>query len=400
MNTDSMRKIDRWAGEPLCFILRVLDLLTKPLSLLKRPRPPVNFLFIKPSEMGAIILSYSLIEKIKEKYPGCNIYFLTFRTNRPLLDALKVLPPENILVIDDKSLAGFAIDTLVCLVKMGRLRIDVVFDLELFSRFTAILAYLSGADKRIGYYGYHLEGLYRGNLLTHKIQYNPLLHTAKSILSLGEVLDFDTKPSPELPRRIDDSEIKIPQYFPLESRLSGLREKLAGLGIENGRRILLVNPGDGILPLREWPQENFIALCRMLLSDEANRIVIIGTEGATKKSAEIAAALGRSKCLDLTGKTTVEDVLCLFNLASALIVNDCGLAHMASLTNIKKFVIFGPESPQVFAPLRGDTRVIFAEFPCSPCLSAFNHRNSACRDNLCLKAITPEYVYQLVTKNL
>jgi len=63
-------------------------------------------------------------------------------------------------------------------------------------------------------------------------------------------------------------------------------------------------------------------------------------------------------------------------------------------------VLFGPESPAIFAPVGKDTRVVYSDYPCSPCLSAFNHRNSSCRDNHCLKNITVEQVYEAAMTGL
>jgi ADP-heptose:LPS heptosyltransferase len=86
----------------------------------------------------------------------------------------------------------------------------------------------------------------------------------------------------------------------------------------------------------------------------------------------------------------------LFLVSEALISNDCGLAHLAALTPVKKFILFGPESPDVFGPLAGECYPVYSGRDCSPCLSVFSHRSCACEDNLCLKAIKPADVYGLI----
>jgi ADP-heptose:LPS heptosyltransferase len=309
---------------------------------------------------------------------------------------LDIIEPRNILTITDDSPAAFISDTFRVLFQMRKAKIDITFDLELFSRFTAILTYLSGASKRIGFSRYYFEGLYRGNLLTHNIQYNPMIHTSKTLLSLLEVVKLDTKTTPELQKRIDDSEIIIPKYISPRESIEQMWVRLGKLGVARGARLFLTNPGDGIIPMREWPLENYINLAKMLLKDEANYIIIIGTGGVSKKAAQLALAVNNPRCLDLTNQTLLSEVMALYNTAEALISNDCGLAHIASLTPIKKFVIFGPESPQVYRPLGENSRIIYANWPCSPCLSTFNHRNSSCANNFCLKAIKPEEVYALI----
>ena len=177
-----------------------------------------------------------------------------------------------------------------------------------------------------------------------------------------------------------------------------MEDKLRRFGIEEGTRLLLVSPGEGTIPLREWPLENFIALIKMLIEDTRNYIIIVGTQEASKKAQLLCGSVNNKRCLDLTHKTSVSEVLDLFNIADALIINDCGLAHLASLVSIKKFILFGPESPQIYSPLGDNTWIIYSNLPCSPCLSAFNHRNSACKVNKCLKRITPEEVYEMIKK--
>jgi ADP-heptose:LPS heptosyltransferase len=350
--------------------------------------------------MGGIILSFSLMQAVKRDYPQGRIFFLTFKKNMPIVESLGIVPSDNILTIRDDSLLALTADTLEAVWRMRKNKIRIAFDLELFSRFSAILTYLSGASKRIGNYGYYLEGLYRGNLLTHKVQYNPLLHTSKSFLSMEQVMMLEKKDSPELVRAIGDNEIMVPKFSSAMDDMDRVWGKLSAAGIEKNKRILLINPGDGIIPLREWPIDNFIGLARLLLTDDFNRIVIIGTEGASVKAARITGSIVDKRCVDLTGKTTINEILGLFNISCAMIVNDCGLAHIASLTPLKKFILFGPESPEIYAPLGGNTFILYSNFPCSPCLSSFNHRRSACRDNRCLKAISVEEAHRFIKERI
>jgi hypothetical protein len=58
--------------------------------------------------------------------------------------------------------------------------------------------------------------------------------------------------------------------------------------------------------------------------------------------------------------------------------------------------MFGPETPLLFGPLGGDTRVIWKRLACSPCVSAFNHRNTPCKDNVCMQAITVDEALKTV----
>ena len=83
----------------------------------------------------------------------------------------------------------------------------------------------------------------------------------------------------------------------------------------------------------------------------------------------------------------------LLRHAALLVTNDGGPAHFASMLTTPSIVLFGPESPQLYAPLASNTICIYRQLACSPCLTAYNHRNSSCDgDNQCLKRITVDEV--------
>lgn len=398
MNVGRVRKIDYWLGVPLCFLLSAINLIIKAICFKKREtRSAQKMLFVKLAELGAIILAYPLLAKIKKEYPSTELFFVTFNKNRDIFKLLGgIIPDKNVLGIREEPLA-FILDTLQAIRRLRTEEIGIVFDLEFFSRFSAIFAYLTGARKRIGFYHYTFEGLYRGNLLTHRIQYNPLSHIAKNYLSFSQVIKQIEKSAPQFKEKINENNVILPRYVSDNKTRMGLLEKLRNLGVNiDKNRLFLINPGEGMLPLREWPLDNFISLSRRIIENENNYIILIGAEGAVKKADSILKAVINPRCASLVGQTELDGLLELFTVADALISNDCGLAHLAALTSIKKFIIFGPESPQVFKPLGDNNWIIYVNWPCSPCLSVLNHRDSLCKDNWCLKNVKVEDVYELV----
>jgi ADP-heptose:LPS heptosyltransferase len=89
----------------------------------------------------------------------------------------------------------------------------------------------------------------------------------------------------------------------------------------------------------------------------------------------------------------VAELLALFHKASLLVTNDGGPGQFAALTPIWTVMLFGPETPSLYAPLTPRCYSFYSQWPCSPCLTAYNHRSSFCDgDNQCLKVIAPEAV--------
>jgi ADP-heptose:LPS heptosyltransferase len=86
-------------------------------------------------------------------------------------------------------------------------------------------------------------------------------------------------------------------------------------------------------------------------------------------------------------------------LAEVLVSNDSGPAHFATLTEVDVVVLFGPETPALFAATSPRTHVLWAGLACSPCINAFNDRVSPCTNNQCMQAITVEQVFAAVCRH-
>ena len=168
---NTMRRIDYWVGIPICFVLSVLYGLQR-LFGLKNPKyneKPNNILFIELAEMGSTVLAYPAIKRLKSIYPKANIHFLLFKHIRQSMDIVDVVPNENVFTINSSNIFSLTIDTLKFMWVCRKRKIDATINLEMFARFSTILAYLSGARKRVGFHRYHQEGLYIGSFLTHKV---------------------------------------------------------------------------------------------------------------------------------------------------------------------------------------------------------------------------------------
>ena len=107
MNVNLMRQLDKKLGIPLCFLFSVFNRLKKILTREPSPVATKKILFIELSEMGSMVLAFSLLKKTQELYPEAELYFLTFQKNRYAIDILDVIREENVLVIDDRNLFAF-----------------------------------------------------------------------------------------------------------------------------------------------------------------------------------------------------------------------------------------------------------------------------------------------------
>jgi ADP-heptose:LPS heptosyltransferase len=403
MKVDTMRKVDYYIGVPLCFAVTIVKKIFSFFSSRGTGLRPANILLIEMSEMGSTILADPAMRKLKSVL-NANLYFAIFKKNSPSLELLGTVPKENIFTVDDSGLLPLASDAFKFLFWTRRNRIDAVIDMELFSRFTALLTGLSGAKKTVGFHAFFNEGLYRGDLLTHKVAYNPHLHITKNFIALANALISEKAEMPFSKTLISDEEMTLPKVNVAEGEKEEIRRKIKNAcpDYEEGRhRIVLFNANASeLLPIRRWPQENYISLVRMIL-DQYPKVVIMLTGGKSERQGleAVTDAVQNNRCVNFAGHTSLSDLPALYSVSSFMLSNDSGPPHFASVTDMPTFVIFGPETPKLYGPL-GNSTPIYAGLACSPCVSASNHRKTACTDNVCLQVITPEQVFGVLKSQL
>jgi len=130
ISVDAMRRIDRLAGVPLCF-LATLAVKLRDLVWRKPPRPMRRILFIELSEMGSTILADPALRKARDR-AGAALYFVIFAQNADSLAFTGTIERRNVFTIRSGSVWLLALDTLAFLRWTRRNGIDTVVDLELF----------------------------------------------------------------------------------------------------------------------------------------------------------------------------------------------------------------------------------------------------------------------------
>jgi ADP-heptose:LPS heptosyltransferase len=277
--------------------------------------------------------------------------------------------------------------------RLHSIGIDVVIDCELFARISSIFSYLSGAPVRVGFHRHTQEGLYRGSLVNRPVMYNPYRHMSRQFLTLAGAIESTSSPIGKDETHGNDAldspmlDIPQPELDALASRLHADFPALAE------RPLALIYPGGGVLPVRAWPLEHFRTLSARLLT-EGYAVAAIGLPADRREGEAIVAHCASPHCVNLAGWTkSVRELVALFRLGALLVTNDGGPAQFSPLARIPTVALFGPETPALYAPLGGRARCLHRALPCSPCLTAYNHRRTPCDgDNQCLKQITPDEV--------
>lgn len=399
MKVDTMRFIDKWAGIPLCFMASVIKL------IFMRPKKnvtPKRILFIELSEMGSAIIADPAMREAAKRFDG-ELFFVIFKKNKASLELLRTVKDENIFTIDADGPAGLIKDTFRFLKWTRSNKIDTVIDLELFSRYTALLAGFCGADNIVGFHNFHGEGLYRGFMLTRKISYNSHTHMSKNFMAMINALSEDPKTLPFSKTIIKDSDIVLQKGSIDRADVENTAGKIKKLysAYNEKTRIVLINPNASeLLPQRRWMMDKYAEVIRMTLAKYDDVIVLI-TGGSSEKydARRLCEMVADERCINFAGELKLSELTSLYFLSRLMVSNDSGPAHFAAVTHMPTIVLFGPETPKLYASL-GDTTPIYAGLACSPCVSAMNHRKTPCKDNVCLQLITPSEVFAKITERL
>ncbi len=374
-------------GAPLCWLVTILHRLRRTETV---PGDVQRILIIVLSEMGALVLTRPMFDRLRQNHPSATFYLLCSEKNDAVLDLLDEVPAERVITIRSGSLTALATDGVRAVRRMRALRLDAVLDLELFARVSAILAGLSGAKIRVGFHRFTQEGLYRGDAMNRPVLYNTHQHIAQQFVTLADAIGSTDVPTAK--RLVSPTPLRLPPVMlrpgELETARDGLFRRHPSIA---GRRLVFLCPGAGLLPIRAWPLASFSAVAKDLIGRDY-AVAIIGVAADRELAQTIQRECNNTACVDLTGFTeTVRDVAVLLHLGVLIITNDGGTGHVASLTPIASIVLFGPETPVLYGSLSARAVNLHKPLSCSPCLTAYNHRRSPCDgNNVCLKSIAPE----------
>ena len=394
--TALLQTVDRWVGTPVCFLFSLAEKIRRIFyPQAAAPEEPRKILFVKFAEQGSTVLAQSALRRAVALVGAENVYWAVFDENRFILDILALVPEGNVITIRHSTLSELRKEGFAALEKVRALNIDTVVDLEFFARSSAAFTWLTQAPRRIGFHTFFGEGPYRGDLMTHRLLYNPYLHTSQIFeqMVIAATADPETLPTWDVP---PPPVVQQPPCFaPKAGEVEQLQAILRQACATDPRSLILLNPNaSDLLPLRKWPTDRYITLAQQLLKrfPEAH-IVLTGAVAEAKAASEIVQQIGSPRCVSLAGRTSLRQLMVLYTLSELLITNDSGPAHFAALTPASVLTLFGPETPSLFGAPTPRSTSLWLGLACSPCVNAYNNRQSPCRNNRCMQGITVERVF-------
>jgi heptosyltransferase-2 len=171
-------------------------------------------------------------------------------------------------------------------------------------------------------------------------------------------------------------------HLDIEERLSA-REKIKGLP----RPVIGINPGAKYGSAKMWLPERFTEVINNVSRELGGSAVLFGGPGETEIAGRIVSGLrsGNENILDLSGKTSLRELIGLISECDALITNDSGPMHVGYAVKTPLVSIFGSTSPELTGPPENRlNRVLRKDLPCSPCFERTCNKPSIA----CMEAIS------------
>jgi len=385
-----MKLVDYYAGAPACFLLSTIGKFFSAASpLLRRDASVRKILVIKFWGIGSIVNASPALRALRQAYPAARLTLLTLSRNTSVYDENRELV-DRVVHFEVGDFWRFSLAFLRFLLHLASERYDLVVDLEFFSRFSAVVTFLSLAPRRIGF---DSRKLWRSDLYSHVIPYRDNQHVIDSFLDAA-VAAGAKRGSRELSKPFVSSADR--------AKASSL---LLSAGIHSSDKILVINPNTGELALeRRWPLENFSQLIELSSRLPGVRIVLIGAAKDRPIVYKVLSGLSPyayARSVNTCGRLSLRQLAALFERADAVVSNDSGPMHLSAAVGTPTICLFGPETPAKYGPLDKRHFIFYESLRCSPCMSVANDKTVSCPRNAeCMRRIKVAKVFETVKKLL
>ncbi len=330
-----------------------------------------KILVIGPSWVGDMILAQSLFMQIKAEHPGCVIDVAAPDWTLPLLARMPEVRRAIALPFRHGRLDLFA-----------RIRLGLGLRQEGYTQAillpnslkSAILPFAARIPRRTGF-----PGELRYGLLNDIRPLDPkrLPMTVQRFVALGR------PPGAALPEPLPR-----PRLVSDPARAMTVLRKL---GMEAPQMpVLGLCPGAEYGPAKRWPEAYYAEVARWALV-RGWQVWLFGSD----KDRPVTQAVNRladNRCLDLGGRTALEDAIDLMSLTHAVVSNDSGLMHLAAALDKPVVALYGSSDPHHTPPMSGKATILYLGLSCSPCFERvcpLGHFD-------CLKKLEPKAVINVL----
>ncbi len=383
MHPNILQKIlDRYIGSFVCFLLGGLQ----SSMTIRHRRAPQRILLIQLSAIGDTILAIPTIRAIRNRFPNAHLAMIASSINLQYLEDCPYINQHIPCRLEEVMKSPWNLIRFI--VALRRQKFDCVVDFEHWARFSALIAYGSGAPRCIGF---RSAGQHRHYLFTDVVEHVAGQHEVVNFLKIARLLGC--------PIRETDLEVWLTR-----EDWDWAKEFFDEMGIAPNRPVVAIHPEAGRRgePRRRFPQDRFVSVADALVERYNAQIILTGAPSEVELSQEIASQT-RSSCVVAAGRTHINQLAALFANANFVICGNCGPMHLAAAAGTPVIALHGPTNPSQWAPWGNRHTILHVDVPCSPCLNlGFEYGCSALSDGTspCMHTIQVDEVLKTCERYL
>ncbi len=332
-----------------------------------------NILIVRTDRIGDVVLTTPVISALRENYPHARISIMVAPETKEIVEENPYL--DEVIVFDRQKAHKSFGRLLRFILSLREKKIDLAIILHT-KKITNLICFLAGIPQRVGYRNEKF-----GFLLTDGIKdtrAEGTKHEAEYSLDVLRHLGFSA------------GHLKI--FVPIKEEAERWAENFLRENNLTGFDCLIAVHPDASCISKRWPPKNFAELINKIQKKYPVKILMIGTEASRGIISEIIS-LVQQPIIDLSGKTSISQLISLLKRCRLLISNDSGPVHLAGGVGIPVFTIFGRNqaglSPIRWRPLSQNSAVFHKDVGCKICLA---HN---CDINFkCLEAVNSQEVFE------
>lgn len=332
-----------------------------------------RILIIGPAWVGDMVMAQCLFKILKQRYPDTCIDVLAPAWSLPLLARMAEVSSAIVMPIGHGKLGW-----------LERYRLGKSLRLKNYSQAivlpnsfkSALIPFWAKIPLRTGFRGEMRYGVLNDVRHLDKKRY-PLMIERFMALGLDKhAILPNPYPAPEL----STSDYSCGQA--LQKMQLSLPTK----------RILALCPGAEFGPAKRWPEEYYAELANAKLHQGWD----VWLFGSLKDNivTERIMALTQQRCVNMAGRTSLEEAIDLLSCATLVVSNDSGLMHIAAALNKSLIVLYGPTSAGFTPPLNQQAKILTLALNCQPCFQ----RECPLQHHHCMRELLPEKVLSVMAE--
>ncbi len=348
----------------------------------KTPR----ILIVRRSSLGDVVVSLPALVAIRRAFPHAHIAWLVEDSFADLVRGHECL--DEVITIRRFSARAprqWWRETRRVGRGLRERRFDLAIDLQGLGK-SALMCYLSGAPRRLGF-----AGETRGMLGMRWV--NELVPVPREIMAVPRAL--------QMAHYLGAPIYPVEFRYPISAEAREWAEEVLGtppadLGTDPFTCVLKGGEAEAPAPLvglvlgastevKAWPVGHFVRLAEDLRG-KGLQVVLIGGRAEAEREAAVQQRLSQP-VRSVVGRTDLPRLAAVLARTDAVVSGDTGALHIAAAVGTPVVGLYGPTSPEATGPYGEQHRILWDRPPCGPC-----NRRPRCKDYRCMRDLTPERV--------